>query len=365
MSLSCIVKTGSGEIVINPSSRVDSGEDYGMVAAECREHQINENMYCGDCFVAAKKAGLDQTLFPVKFRNESTTKNGVHRRCCFTHPPQKTCIGDLGGGGEGSDHLNAKAAIARDFEVKNGCHAKVNIEPRFEKTDEARLRIPDVMLLYPNGSRVAIEVQLSLVTSAYLDRQTEALKQHDCPVVVWYLGEKNFTDENRAWCALNGIQCHRLWFVVEGDRRVPRWDPLPSVYPDPKVEKKKAGSLPSTNGKCDHLFSTLQTRTSKPVGSSQGQFDPLREDRKPKPSQPKIPIRQWGDNDSSAASDNWSVGDLVSYVGDKYPYHHKQDLEVFEIRKGKIACKFSEPDRPGGYGLTTWLDPQSLRRRSS
>jgi hypothetical protein len=55
------------------------------------------------------------------------------------------------------------------------------------------------------------------------------------------------------------------------------------------------------------------------------------------------------------------IGDRVLYVGNRFVGYHDLDLVVSLLQgSNTVACKFPEPDRPGGFGLTTWLEIQDL-----
>jgi hypothetical protein len=56
----------------------------------------------------------------------------------------------------------------------------------------------------------------------------------------------------------------------------------------------------------------------------------------------------------------WQLGDRLFYVGDRFTLLYGIPLEVHAILKGYICCKFLEPERPGGYGLTTWIPTEDL-----
>jgi hypothetical protein len=55
------------------------------------------------------------------------------------------------------------------------------------------------------------------------------------------------------------------------------------------------------------------------------------------------------------------TGDRVLYVGEQYPCYYGKPLVVAQFgSRNTVACKFPEPGRPGGFGLTTWLELQDL-----
>jgi hypothetical protein len=56
-----------------------------------------------------------------------------------------------------------------------------------------------------------------------------------------------------------------------------------------------------------------------------------------------------------------AIGDRVLYVGDRFEQYYGKFLVLERFGKGStVACKFPDPDRPGGFGLTTWLELQDL-----
>jgi hypothetical protein len=56
-----------------------------------------------------------------------------------------------------------------------------------------------------------------------------------------------------------------------------------------------------------------------------------------------------------------NIGDRVFYVGSNFCGLYGVELVVSIVRgPNTVACTFPEPDRPGGLGITTWLDTQDL-----
>jgi photosystem II stability/assembly factor-like uncharacterized protein len=56
------------------------------------------------------------------------------------------------------------------------------------------------------------------------------------------------------------------------------------------------------------------------------------------------------------------VGDHVVYVGDRFECYWGIDLTLHKSPdNGRTwACQFDEADRPGGFGLTTWIYSEDL-----
>jgi hypothetical protein len=52
-------------------------------------------------------------------------------------------------------------------------------------------------------------------------------------------------------------------------------------------------------------------------------------------------------------------GDRVIYTGSQFPAYWDLELTVEKVMP-HLNCRYPEADRPGGYGLTTWLDPNDL-----
>jgi hypothetical protein len=50
----------------------------------------------------------------------------------------------------------------------------------------------------------------------------------------------------------------------------------------------------------------------------------------------------------------------VIYVGDQHKCLWGVRLTVRRWQGGQLCCFFPEPDRPGGFGITTWLWPEDL-----
>jgi photosystem II stability/assembly factor-like uncharacterized protein len=57
-------------------------------------------------------------------------------------------------------------------------------------------------------------------------------------------------------------------------------------------------------------------------------------------------------------------GDLVIYTGSRFECYWGVDLTLYQTSdNGRTwACTFDEPDRPGGFGITTWIDAVDLLR---
>lgn len=60
-------------------------------------------------------------------------------------------------------------------------------------------RIADVMAIFPNGWRVAHEVQLASITQAELEARSNDYARAGISVV-WWLGQAANTRDNRLWC---------------------------------------------------------------------------------------------------------------------------------------------------------------------
>jgi hypothetical protein len=56
----------------------------------------------------------------------------------------------------------------------------------------------------------------------------------------------------------------------------------------------------------------------------------------------------------------FNPGDRVVYVGDRYQSYWGLPLTINSTQGPYLSCRFPETDRPGGFGLTTWLLPHDL-----
>lgn len=187
MVLSAIIKKGK---VITPYKMVDSNnvveahEAYRMIQ---KLIESGTALFCLDCYCECGE------YRPVGLRKTDVTQRRPH----FVHPPSSACQ-SRPASVESQNHRYGKEFIAKYLE-DNGATA-VMVERRMRSGDTCRQ--PDVMAVYPDRVE-AHEIQLSRIDSVQLrarskDLQSLMAQQYPrlMPVVRWYLGSKNQSDDN-------------------------------------------------------------------------------------------------------------------------------------------------------------------------
>jgi len=239
-----MISNNDGYELICPSARIESGEDLTTVVDSIRKSQFADQVFCPHCYESLNK------LYPVRFRNNTT------RRVCFYHPKYESNSQECRNWqGESEKHHSAKDAIKRYFEIHGVADLSVREEFRLKDSD-APTRQPDLMLIYPNGTMKAIEVQISYINSLQLMERTSDIRNHGVSTVSWYLHGKNYNEENRKWCSANNVGCFHLWFE-NSDNAKPKWKES-EPYSEPR---KKNDSV--SNDLCSSADSLIATIASK------------------------------------------------------------------------------------------------------
>jgi competence protein CoiA len=107
------------------------------------------------------------------------------------------CRSDYGRHPESYNHLRTKAIIAERVTewMKEFTRAKGELEVPIPEVN----RVVDVLFTFPNGWRVAHEIQLSAITIEELESRTNDYLKAGIDVF-WWLGENADTVPNREWC---------------------------------------------------------------------------------------------------------------------------------------------------------------------
>ncbi len=140
-------------------------------------------------------------------------KAGVVMRRHFAHAPQaeRDCIYDLEGG-ESEEHRAAKLEIVRYLsslgEYKG---AEIYYERYIPDVNNGNGRIADVYVEMPDGVAEVHEAQLSPITAAALVTRSDDYFGADLDVV-WWLGPKANTPENRRTCL---AKCGMAWIEFD------------------------------------------------------------------------------------------------------------------------------------------------------
>jgi competence CoiA-like predicted nuclease len=120
---------------------------------------------------------------------------GMIVRAHFAH--KVDCASDYVGHPESQEHLEGKSLVAERLRQEIAEYSTASID--FEVPIPEVKRIADIMVLFPNGWRIAHEIQLASITTATLQQRTEDYL-HAGVDLVWWLGKSADTPANRHWC---------------------------------------------------------------------------------------------------------------------------------------------------------------------
>jgi len=121
-------------------------------------------------------------------------KAGLVMRHHFAHKAK--CVSDYGSHPESLEHRAGKQFLADNLPHIYGDFLR--IEPLIEYPIAEVRRIADVMLCFPNGWRVAHEVQLASIATEELDARTQDYLLAGVDLF-WWFGKSADTPANRAW----------------------------------------------------------------------------------------------------------------------------------------------------------------------
>jgi competence CoiA-like predicted nuclease len=116
-------------------------------------------------------------------------------RAHFAH--KAVCTSAYVGHPESQEHLLGKAIVAERLRQDFAEYSTARIE--FEYPIPEVKRIADIMVLFPNGWRIAHEIQLASITAGILQQRTEDYL-HAGIDVFWWLGRTADSPANREWC---------------------------------------------------------------------------------------------------------------------------------------------------------------------
>jgi competence CoiA-like predicted nuclease len=120
---------------------------------------------------------------------------GMIFRAHFAH--KALCPTDYVGHPESHEHREGKSLVAARLREEIAEYSTAAIE--FEVPIPEVKRIADIMVLFPNGWRVAHEIQLASLTTETLQQRTEDYLDAGVDLV-WWLGKSADTPANRSWC---------------------------------------------------------------------------------------------------------------------------------------------------------------------
>lgn len=123
-------------------------------------------------------------------------KAGRYIRPHFAHKPNAVCL-DYKSHPESLEHLEAKAILAQN--LASWFSEYTSSVPELEVPIPEVKRIADVLFTFPNGWRVAHEVQLASITTSELQARTNDYLSAGVDVV-WWLGKSANSPANRNWC---------------------------------------------------------------------------------------------------------------------------------------------------------------------
>ncbi len=123
-------------------------------------------------------------------------KAGFVVRAHFAHRPGSVCASQWDAHPESPEHRLGKLLIAERLreELADSTAARIEYEVPIREV----MRIADVMVIYPNGWRVAHECQLASITTEILTQRTEDYLNAGVDVV-WWLGKHAATSHNLRW----------------------------------------------------------------------------------------------------------------------------------------------------------------------
>lgn len=125
---------------------------------------------------------------------------GLIRAAHFRHYADSNCDGPFESHPESIAHLRGKHHIAQNVAKEYGNdEILIEYEVPIPMNWRDKGRIVDVLVTFPNGNRVAHEVQLASITTEQLRNRTDDYRRANIDVV-WWLGGSADTDTNRAWC---------------------------------------------------------------------------------------------------------------------------------------------------------------------
>ncbi len=122
-------------------------------------------------------------------------KAGMIKRAHFAHA--SSCPTSYESHPESPEHRAAKMFLKKQLPLRFAEYKGVQLE--YEVPIKQVNRIVDLLAIFPNGHRVAHEVQLASLTIEHLEARTNDYARAGIDVV-WWLGKSANTTANRDWC---------------------------------------------------------------------------------------------------------------------------------------------------------------------
>lgn len=209
-----------------PSLMLEAGISRAEVLTAVQRRQ-KSGLFCPHCYQKTGKR------FEVRYRNSESRRVHFYHSNLDGHECEHYST-------ESEKHLSAKAKI-RDRLLLDESVAEVHLEFFLEMEGQAgwKTRKPDVLVIRPNGTREAHEVQISPISPEDLESRTCDLKQV-CDRIVWYLHGKAYNETNRLKCSNLNADCYHLWFE-DSDAERPMWKLSPPVASTPSLPNKRSG----------------------------------------------------------------------------------------------------------------------------
>jgi competence protein CoiA len=136
-------------------------------------------------------------------------KAGMIKQPHFAHI--NTCTSPYGSHPESPEHREGKAFLKRNLPLRYPEYKDARFE--YEWPIKEVSRIVDLLAIFPNGHRVAHEVQLASITTETLEKRTNDYRRAGIDVI-WWLGKAANTNANRDWCARTfGEVCSISFYV--------------------------------------------------------------------------------------------------------------------------------------------------------
>lgn len=107
---------------------------------------------------------------------------------------------------ESYEHLQTKYFISRNVSQVMDEYSGVSFDLEV-KIPEVR-RVADILFTFPNGWRIAHEIQLASITRQILEKRTDDYLRAGIDTI-WWIGKSADTHSNRLWCA------ERFGFVLQ------------------------------------------------------------------------------------------------------------------------------------------------------
>ena len=142
-------------------------------------------------------------------------RGGISKHCTLHFVHTSECATKMGHHPESPEHLAGKLALAEYLKAEVSPYSEVEIivEYPIPKAGENG-RIADVVAIFPSGWLIIYECQLSPITPEALEKRTKDYERVGADVI-WFLGGKANTPQNRDWCIEYFGNCFFIDFPEE------------------------------------------------------------------------------------------------------------------------------------------------------